>query len=51
LPGAQLRYFVISENNIIALLGFGASAWQCAPRDKYIGIVQKLRHHDVTDAT
>ena len=37
LPGAQLRYFVISENNIIALLGFGASAWQCAPRDKYIG--------------
>ena len=37
LPGAQLRYFVICENNIIALLGFGASAWQCAPRDKYIG--------------
>ena len=37
LPGAQLRYFVISENTIIALLGFGASAWQCAPRDKYIG--------------
>ena len=37
LPGAQLRYFVISENNIIALLGFGASAWQCSPRDKYIG--------------
>jgi len=37
LPGSQLRYFVISENNIIALLGFGASVWQCAPRDKYIG--------------
>lgn len=37
LPGAQLRYFVISEEQIIALLGFGASAWQCAPRDKYIG--------------
>jgi len=37
LPGAQLRYFVISENNIIALLGFGSSAWQCAPRDQYIG--------------
>ena len=37
LPGAQLRYFVLSENDIIALLGFGASAWQCAPRDKYIG--------------
>lgn len=37
LPGAQLRYFIISDNTIIALLGFGASAWQCAPRDKYIG--------------
>ena len=37
LPGAQLRYFIISDNKIIALLGFGASAWQCAPRDKYIG--------------
>ena len=37
LPGAQLRYFVISNEQIIALLGFGASAWQCAPRDKYIG--------------
>jgi hypothetical protein len=37
LPGAQLRYFVICGDEIIALLGFGASAWQCAPRDKYIG--------------
>lgn len=37
LPGAQLRYFVISGEKIIAMLGFGASAWQCAPRDKYIG--------------
>ena len=37
LPGAQLRYFIISDDQIIALLGFGASAWQCAPRDKYIG--------------
>ena len=43
LPGAQLRYFVISENNIIALLGFGASAWQCAPRDKYIGWTHNQR--------
>ncbi len=37
LPGAQLRYFVIAEQQILALLGFGASAWQCAPRDRYIG--------------
>lgn len=37
LPGAQLRYFVVAEQQILALLGFGASAWQCAPRDNYIG--------------
>lgn len=37
LPGAQLRYFVTSGENILALLGFGASAWQAAPRDNYIG--------------
>jgi len=37
LPGAQLRYFVVAEQQILALLGFGASAWQCAPRDRYIG--------------
>jgi hypothetical protein len=37
LPGAQLRYFVTSGERIVALLGFGASAWQAAPRDNYIG--------------
>jgi hypothetical protein len=54
LPGAQLRYFVISENNIIALLGLGASAWQCAPRDKYIGWTHDQRkkklHYIVNNA-
>ena len=37
LPGAQLRYFVTSGATVLALLGFGASAWQAAPRDAYIG--------------
>ncbi len=37
LPGAQLRYFVILGEEILALLGFGASAWQAAPRDNFIG--------------
>lgn len=37
LPGAQLRYFVIMNEEILALLGFGASAWQVAPRDTFIG--------------
>ena len=37
LPGAQLRYWVSAGDRLVALLGFGASAWQCAPRDQFIG--------------
>ncbi len=37
LPGAQLRYFVTIDQQIIAALGFGAAAWQTAPRDHFIG--------------
>jgi hypothetical protein len=37
LPGAQLRYMVTSNNQLLALLGFGAAAWQTAPRDQFIG--------------
>jgi len=37
LPGAQLRYFVTMNGQVLSLLGFGASAWQVAPRDTFIG--------------
>ena len=37
LPGAQLRYFITAGDQIIALTGFGAAAWQTAPRDQFIG--------------
>lgn len=37
LPGAQLRYFTLSDGQILALLGFGAAAWKIAPRDNFIG--------------
>lgn len=37
LPGAQLRYFVKSGDQVLALLGFGAAAWKTAPRDAHIG--------------
>ena len=37
LPGAQLRYFVTIDRQIVAALGFGAAAWQIAPRDQFIG--------------
>lgn len=43
LPGAQLRYFVLLDKQVIALLGFGAAAWQAAPRDDYIGWTHTLR--------
>jgi len=43
LPGAQLRYFVMLDQQIIALLGFGAAAWQAAPRDQFIGWNHPLR--------
>ncbi len=43
LPGAQLRYFVMLDQQIVALLGFGAAAWQAAPRDNYIGWTHSLR--------
>ena len=37
LPGAQLRYLVTSGPQVLALLGFGASAWKAAARDRFIG--------------
>ena len=37
LPGAQIRYFVFAGPHLLAALGFGASAWKVAPRDKFIG--------------
>ncbi len=43
LPGAQMRYFVTSNEQPVALLGFGASAWQVAPRDQFIGCSHEQR--------
>lgn len=37
LPGAQLRYFIYAGEQLVALTGFGAAAWQTAPRDDFIG--------------
>jgi hypothetical protein len=37
LPGAQLRYFAYTGERLVAVLGFGAAAWQTAPRDWWIG--------------
>ena len=43
LPGAQLRYWVVAGDCLVALLGFSAAAWQCAPRDQFIGWTHEQR--------
>ena len=47
LPGAQIRYLIFSQAQPIALLGFGAAAWQTAPRDRYIGWSHEQRKRNL----
>ena len=47
LPGAQLRYWVTAGDRLVALLGFGAAAWQCAPRDQFIGWTHEQRQKNL----
>jgi len=48
LPGAQLRYLVYSEEDIlVAALGFGAAAWKVAPRDRFIGWTPEQRMNNL----
>jgi hypothetical protein len=37
LPGAQMRFLVFGRSRLLAALGFGASAWKVAVRDRWIG--------------
>ena len=46
LPGAQLRYLIARGDNLLAAVGFGASAWKVAPRDRFIGwTLEQRRDH------
>lgn len=47
LPGAQLRYFVTMDDQVVALTGFGAAAWQTAPRDGFIGWNREQRERNL----
>jgi hypothetical protein len=47
LPGAQRRYWVSAADRLVALLGFGAAAWQCAPRDRFIGWSHQQRQQNL----
>ncbi len=37
LPGAQARYFIEGNGQILGAIGMGAAAWKVAPRDDFIG--------------
>jgi len=43
LPGAQLRYMARANDQVVAVLGFGAAAWKTAPRDRFIGWTAQQR--------
>jgi Domain of unknown function (DUF4338) len=47
LAGAQLRYWVQSQEGPVALLSFSAAAWKTAPRDQYIGWDSRLRKENL----
>lgn len=47
LPGAQLRYLVYAAGQVVAALGFGAAAWQTAPRDLFIGWTHEQRKRNL----
>ena len=47
LAGAQMKYFVYSQDDLLALFGFGASAWRVAPRDWYIGWSDERREENL----
>ena len=52
LPGAQLSYLIYSvRQQPLALLGFGAAAWLCAPRDQYIGWIHSQRQRNLMSST
>ncbi len=37
LAGAQMRYLIRCETTVLGAMGFGASAWSVAVRDRFIG--------------
>src|SRR6056297_1966423 len=47
LSGAQIRYFVYSQDQILAVLGFDSSAWQLGPRDRFIGWTSEQRQKNL----
>ena len=50
LCGAQIRYFIISENfGILGGLAFSAAAWRVSVRDRWIGWDEITREKHLSD--
>jgi hypothetical protein len=47
LTGAQKRYMVFAGSQLLAVLGFGASAWKVADRDRFIGWSREQRKRNL----
>jgi len=45
LPGAQMRYLIRWQGEVLGALGFGAAAWKVAVRDEWIGWGREAREH------
>jgi hypothetical protein len=44
MAGAQVRYLIACDRGLLGAIGFGASAWKTAPRDRFIGWSREVRH-------
>jgi hypothetical protein len=44
MAGAQVRYLIVCDRGVLGAIGFGASAWKIAPRDRFIGWSREVRH-------
>ena len=47
MAGAQARYLIVCEQGVLGAIGFGASAWKIAPRDRFIGWSRTVRHQNL----
>jgi hypothetical protein len=47
IVGPQLKYFVISKQNVIACMAFGGAAWAVEPRDSWIGWNNQARKQNL----
>lgn len=47
MAGAQLRYLIWNESQLVGGLGFGAAAWSIASRDRWIGWTPSQRERQL----